>query len=437
MAYPDPRLLALVAAWTASAVIAVALPPWRVVSVGLAALLAAAAALDVLAMHRRPRLRVQRRLPERATVGRPAPITVVLENPGAGDATASVLDEAPEDVTVDEPTFTVRLQGGETRTLTYTALPTRRGDRVFGPTYVFERSPFGLWRRRTTGEAGAALAVYPDTTALVGRHALDARRLAAALGLRVIPRRGEGMEFESLREYVVGDDPRRIDWAATVRRRRLITRRYRHERHHTVLLAVDSSRLMGARIGSRTKLDAAVDACLGVAYAALTAGDRVGVIVFDAEVRAYLAPRAHRRRFGAVVDVLRTAAPQLVETDFAALARTLTVHQRQRALVVVLTDVVDAAATQLEPLAMLARRHRLLVVTVRDPVFDALAPGAARPDEPVLALYRRLALDDLLRARDVALARLRHAGIDAADLPPHRLTTAVLNRYLPLRERTV
>jgi uncharacterized protein (DUF58 family) len=428
-------LLGLTLAWIAGALAAVGLPGLRGVLVGAAAALVLAALVDVLRLHRRPRVTVTRRLPERAVVGHPVSVALDFANPGATSVTVTALDEAPEDLVDTEPELVAAVAPGSTRTVTYPGRATQRGDRRFGAVHVFEPSPLGLWRRRAAYESGAVLAVFPDTAALVGRHALDPRRVQALLGVRPIRQRGEGMEFESLREYVPGDDPRRIDWNATVRRRRLVTRRYRHERNHTVVIAVDASRLMGARVGERTKLDHAIDAALAVAHAALTAGDRVGLALFDASVRAYLPPRGHRHRFGAFVEVLRTACPTLGEVDYGALVRRLALHQRQRALVVVLTDLIEGDDAHLEPLAILARRHRVLVVAIRDPVFEALAPQAPRPDEPALALYRRLALDELLRAREVALGRLRRAGVDAVDLVPQRLTPGVLNRYLPLRER--
>jgi uncharacterized protein (DUF58 family) len=304
---------------------------------------------------------------------------------------------------------------------------------VHGPLVVLERAPLGLLRRRTVQDAGAVLAVYPDATRYLRPEALDPTRVLALLGVRPTRRRGDGLEFESLRDYVPGDDPRRVDWAASARRGRLVSRRYQHERHRTVVIAVDASRLMGARIGDRTKLDFAVDAALALAYAGLVAGDRMAMTVFDRRVRGWVPPQQHRARLGAFIELLRTAEPTLTEASHAALVRELSRRQRQRCLVVVLTDFVEVAAEALlEPLAVLGRRHRVLLVALRDPVFAGLRAPAPADDVP-LGPYRRLALDHLLREREAAMATARRRGLQTLDLAPDEVTAAVLNRYLALR----
>jgi uncharacterized protein (DUF58 family) len=315
----------------------------------------------------------------------------------------------------------------------YAIQPRRRGDRPFGEVVALVRSPLGFLRRRHRGGGGDdVLRVYPDTTRLLHPAALDPTRVLAALGVKPAPRRGDGMEFDALRDYLPGDDPRRVDWRATARRGRLVVRQFQHERNHTVLIAIDASRLMAGEIDGRSKLDHAVDAGLALAYAALQAGDRVGLIAFDREVRGFCAPRAHRRQLGVLIDVLRPLQPRLVEPDYRVLVRTLAARHRQRALLVVLTDVVEAgAAIFTEPLAVLGRRHRVLLVAVRDHAFAALDAVGGATD--VLAVSRRLVLADLARERDTALATLRRGGVQCVDLPPPAITAAVLQRYLALR----
>jgi len=312
--------------------------------------------------------------------------------------------------------------------------PRLRGDRALGPAVALERSALGLWRRHTLAGEGQLLRVFPDASRFLRPEALNPDRVLETLGVRRSRRRGEGMEFESLREYVPGDDPRRVDWKATARRGRLVTRLHQHERNHTVLIAVDASRLMGGRSRGRTKLDHAVDAALALAYAALASGDRAGMAVFDARVRAELAPRSHRSGLGDFVELLRPVQPRLVEADYRALARALTTRQQRRALVVVLTDFVEAdPASLVGPLALLARRHRVLLVAIRDRLFDGLDARSPAGADPARHGFRRVVLDDLLREREQTLARLRRAGLHTLDLVPERITAGVLNRYLELR----
>jgi len=431
---PDRRLVRAAAAWTAAAVAAVVWPPLAGPLAGVFVLLAVLVLLDALALGRAGPVTARRLLPERAFVGRDTDIGLAIRNDGSAPLEVDVVAELPFDLIRDEAAFAaLALSPGETVEVRHPIRPAVRGDRPLGPVIVLVRSPFGLLRRRLVVPAGPPLRVYPDATRFLRPAALDPRRVMAAIGVRPARGRGEGMEFESLRDYVVGDDPRRVDWAASARRGRPVTRLYQHERRHTVLVALDASRLMGGRVDERTKLDHAVDAALALAYASLVSGDRVGMVGFDRDVRAWLAPRAHRRELGAFVEMLRTVTVSAVEADYRALALALATRHRRRALLVVLTDFVEAdAATLLVPLALLARQHRLLVVAMRDRVFGALEDGAAEEADP-LGLYRRLVVDELLQERESVLLRLRRAGAQTIDLVPEAITATLLNRYLALR----
>ena len=428
---PGRRLVGAAAAWTAASMAVVVWPAlWPALAAGLA-LLGALVAWDLALLRRRPPLGLARRLPERAFVGRAAEIALTVENLAREPVVVEVMDEVPIDLAAEEPRFTdVLVPPAASVTLRYPIRPSVRGDRRLGPSLVLETSPLGWLRRRTVAGADAVLAVYPDASRYLRPEALAPKRVLAAMGVRPSRRRGEGMEFESLRDYVAGDDPRRVDWAATARRGRLVTRLFQHERNHTVLIALDTSRLMGGRIGARTKLDHAVDGALALAYAALTAGDRVGLVVFDREVRGHLRPRAHRKALGLFVEALRGTESHAVEPDYRTLVREVGARQRRRALVVVLTDFVEVdAASLVAPLVLLARRHRVLLVAIRDRAYEALAPGADGP----LDLYRRIVLDELLREREAALGRLRRGGLETVDLLPEAITAEVLNHYLAIR----
>jgi uncharacterized protein (DUF58 family) len=429
--WPSRALLGGLAAWTAAAALLVWFPALELPVLGALAALVGAAGWDAWLLQRRPPLVLDRGVPPRAFVGQPAQLELRLRS--AAGARAEVLEELPRDVAPEEPRFgEVRVPPGEPVVLSYAVRPGHRGDRALGRPVGLERSPLGLLRRRVVGET-AVLRVYPDTTRMLRPAGLDPKRALATLGARPARRRGDGTEFESLRDYAPGDDPRRLDWAASARRGRPVVRLTRHERNHVVLVALDASRLMGARVGERTKLDFAVDAALGLIYASLTSGDRVGLAVFDRELRVHLAPRARPSALGVFVDALRPIQPRLVEADHAGFVRALAKLQRQRALVVVLTDFVEAESERLAgPFAVLGRRHRVLLVAVRDPIFTRLDPAPGVEDAGA-SLHSRLVLDDLLHERESALAALRRRGVETLDLQPQAITAAVLNRYLAIR----
>jgi len=357
---------------------------------------------------------------------------VRLHNPAARPRRLALWEAPPADLGAGAPAFRdVRVAARAGQVLAWTLTPRRRGERPLGTFVALVRSPLGLLRRRQVGGEGDALSVYPDVSTLLQRDVLDPRRLLATLGARPTRRRGEGMDFESLRDAVPGDDPRRLDWAASARRGRPVVRVHQHERHHRVTIALDASRLMAARAAGRTKLDHAVDAALALAFAALVCGDRVGLVAFDREVRAALAPRGHRRSFGEFLGAVRDLEPRLVEADYGVLARTLLAHGGRRSLVVLMTDFVEAdPGAVVRPLAVLGRHHQLLLAVLRDPVYAEL--DERPPDRPVDP-YRQIALDDLAGERELALTRFRRGGVDTLDVPPDALVAPVLNRYLAAR----
>ena len=238
-----------------------------------------------------------------------------VSNPTSRTISLDLRESIPRDLVPHEPSWTNLEIGAEsTHRLRYSIRPMVRGRREWGRAAALVRSPLGLLRRRIEGPTGDSILVQPETRHYLRSEALDPKRVLAKLGVRPKRARGDGLEFESLRDYVVGDEPRRIDWRATARRGRPIVRNHRHEESRTVLIALDRSRLMGARaprpdVGNRddgfasTKLDHAIDAALALAFASLVAGDRVGLLVFDRAVvqmvftrRASREPRPLRRR---------------------------------------------------------------------------------------------------------------------------------------------
>lgn len=443
---PDSLLLSLVGAWVFAAAASVVFPPlsWAVTASGFAIVVAVSA--DAFLLLAAPKITLLRRAPERLEVGTEAVVEIEVANAGSRPVVADVVDEVPRDLVPRDPHFDgVALAPGETKVLRYRISPRIRGERPLGVLAALRRAPLGLLRRRILGAGSESVRVRPDTRRYLVPEALSPKKLLASLGVKPARQRGEGTDFESLRDYVPGDDPRRIDWRATARRGRLVTRLHQHERNHTVMVAIDASRLMGGWASAseqpsegarRTKLDAAIDAALALAWSALHAGDRAGLVVFDRERRLFLEPLARRAHLGAFVDALAPVDSRLVEADYRVLASTLLSRRQRRSLVVILTDFAESDADALvTPLALLARRHRVLLVALRDRRFDALDPRRAPQtlDPSKQGVYERIVLDDLLREREETLARLRLQGVYTLDLVSEEVTASVLNRYLEMR----
>ncbi len=432
---PSGNTLLVAAGWLALTLI---LLPSQVPGtvLGLSAALACGlAAIDWILCWREPAAEVSRELPARSVIGTRTTVVLRVQNPSRRDVSVRVLDAPPREIEAEGEQLTIDVGPGGTASGHYAIRPLRRGDHDFGRGVAFSASPLRLWHRRIEAHGDHRLRVYPDAHGLLRSRALDPRKLLERLGAKVSPRRGEGLDFESLRDYVPGDDPRRLDWAASARRGRPVVRQYQHERNHNVVIALDSSRLMAARIAGRTKLDYAVDAALVLGYAGLVSGDRVAMALFDDRLHGFLAPRCRRADFGAMLDFLRPAQPQPVEPNFQALVRGLAARQRQRSLVVVLTDFVELEATPLlASLAALARHHRVLLVALRDPLLNEVHPRAPRSAGGAADFLRRIVLGDLAHHRQRVLLRLQRAAVQTLDLAPSEVTGETLNRYLALRQ---
>lgn len=315
-------------------------------------------------------------------------------------------------------------------TLDATLVPRRRGRHELPAPSAKITGPLGLasWYRDTG--TSTDLLVYPDLPA--------ARRLALAVrqGRFRTPGRltrgplGLGTDFESIRDYLPDDDIRQVNWRATQRAGRPMSNQYRVEQDREVICLVDCGRLMAAPLGDRTRLDAAVDAVAAVALVADELGDRCGVVAFDHEVRRNLSTR--RSGGDAVVRAIFDLEPSETDSDYELAFRV--VGATKRALVLVLTDLLDeaAAASLLNAIPVLARRHAVVVAGVEDP--DVARDARSEPNEPLDVYAAAVALDVLDTQARVA-AQLRRAGADVLEAPVDQLAAACVGEYLRAKAR--
>jgi len=322
---------------------------------------------------------------------------------------------------------------GEARE-TVPVVPARRGREQGGGFVVDSVGPLGLGRRRGRVELSWDAAVYPPLVSVRLRASVAQAQRRREQGSTPLRQIGEGRLFESLREWVPGDDLRHIDWKATARRRKVITRQYEAERRQQVLLVLDTGRLLTAEIAGASRLDYVVQAALELAYAAAQHDDNVGVMAFADGVQHFVAPQRGRLAVKRVLDVLAVVEPTLVEPDYPGAFRYLAARNRKRALTVLFTDVIDRFASDalVANVASLRPRHLPLAVTLKNPELEhvaALRPAVAHD------AFRKAAAEELLRARDEALGHMRRAGVLVLDVPPDRAAQAVVAKYLELKRR--
>ncbi|WP_062518607.1 DUF58 domain-containing protein [Demequina silvatica] len=321
------------------------------------------------------------------------------------------------------------LRPGESETFRTSLLPTRRGDRLAGPVTVRTVGPLRLAGRQRSFEAPARLRVLPE---FASRRHLPSRlvRLREIDGRTAVRLKGAGSEFDSLREYVVGDDVRAIDWRGTARRGEVVVRTYRPERDRRVVIALDSARLSAARVGEAPRLDASIEAALLLAALASHAGDRVQATAFDRTEQARAASSGSQM-VAALADALATVEPSLLEPDWPALVRLVESRVSQRSLVVLLTTVDTSAMDSglIEAVVALQRKHQVLVGSVEDPELGEMMAGRTDAD----AIYDAGAASRAMLEREAVATRLRQLGAEVVLALPDDLAPAVCDRYLALK----
>lgn len=380
-------------------------------------------------------LSIHREFGGRFAIGDPQRVTLKIENTGQRDLTLRIKDEYPPTLQLNESreaAFMVRSQG--TAEFFYHLTPPKRGRYEFGTTAVRILSRFGLiWRDATVGTS-ESVKVYPNIRRAreMELKALGTQSFLAVQRRSV--RRGEGREFESMRDYVRGDELRHISWTATARRSKLTTRQYQIERDQTVMIALDAGRLMTGRLDGETKFDTAIHATLALMSACARAGDNAGLLVFGRRVRKYLPPKRGVEHMDAAIEALHDMEPELIEPSYARAFQFIASSTKKRAFVVILTDLVDKNSSRelINSLKLLRPRHLPLVATIGDRDLNALVNNKARN---VRDVFQQSAAEEIIHQRESALRLVESLGGLALDVTTQTLGPRLLESYLRVKER--
>jgi uncharacterized protein (DUF58 family) len=319
---------------------------------------------------------------------------------------------------------------GERRRVTTRLRPTRRGDHQADRVTIRSYGPLGLFTRQGTHKVPWTVRVLPPFTS---RKHLPSKlaRLRELDGRTSVLIRGQGTEFDSLREYVPGDDTRSIDWRATARHSTVAVRTWRPERDRHILLVLDTGRTSAGRVGDAPRLDASMDAALLLAALASRAGDRVDLLAYDRHVRALVQGRTANDVLPALVNAMATLEPELVETDARGLTATALRTAPRRSLIVLLTTL-DAAPMEegiLPLLPQLTQRHTVLVASVADPHIAGMAKARGNVD----SVYAAAAAAQAQAERERTAEQLRRHGVTVVDATPDELAPALADAYLALK----
>jgi len=425
---PAPALLALLALWAALGLAAsigfVPASAWQ--AAGIALLLIAA--FDARRIAQRATPDVRRRVPDTWPIGVERPVTLTLL--AAHRQRIDIFDLHPGGWAMQGLPRRLQLRRGEAATLDYSLRANERGDFGFEGVQLRLHSPWRLWWQSRVAGAPQNVRVFPNFAPLARFAMFSAEQASRLVGAHVKRRRGEGTDFHQMREYRVGDSLRQIDWKATARARRLISREYQDEKNQQLVLLLDTGRRLLARDGELAHFDHVLDAALVVSYLALRQGDGVGLLASGGDT-AWVPPQ---RGVGAIDNLLRATyalQPKPIATDFLQAATELSLRQRRRALVMLVTNLRDEDMDDLlAAVQVLRKRHLVCVASLREGALDA---ALAEEVHDLPAAIRAGATAEYLARRGAAHDALRGHGVMVLDVACQQLAAALVEKYLAVK----
>ena len=378
------------------------------------------------------RLSVEVNRPTLLYIGREEPFQVRLETEEPRLAVIEMLCDVDRNLE-DPPRVFAALNAAGKAEASFPLKARERGKARVETLWLRWLGPLGLVRRLRVVPIEAEVPVTPDIKS-VKSIAVQFSDPNALFGVKPQHQQGEGSEFEALREYVPGLDPRSIDWKHSARHLQLLCKEFRSERNHQIVLAFDTGHLMSEPLDGMAKLDHAVNAGLQLGYVSLRAGDRIGLFGFDSQVRQFSQPSAGVGTFWRLQSAAADLAYSQDETNFTLGLSSLAARLDRRSLVVLQTEFVDTitAELMLENVERLAGRHLVVFVCLKDSRLEQTIDGA--PDN-LKNLARSVIADDFLRERLVVLERLRRLGVHCLDVRADQIGPALINRYLEIKRR--
>jgi uncharacterized protein (DUF58 family) len=413
-AFWDWRLLWAMVAWDACALLA-----WIV---------------DLKRLPRPNQIVVARSWSGAASLGNQVEITLSVENLGGTSLEVRALDDIPATLRLFPPDLLIKAAPGNRGAASYTARPLARGDIKINGAWLHYQSAAHFAERWALAPLEQTIRVFPDLEEAKRHNIYLSRARQIELEKRLLRQRGTGREFESLREYQPGDEFRNICWTATARRGKHVTKLFQVERSQAVWIVLDAGRLLRTRVGDFSKLDLSVNAALALAQLALYSGDRTGLLVYGRGVQQRVGLRRGLGHMRAILEALASAREEQAEADHLLAASALLQVQKQRSLIVWITDLADTSMTPevIESASQLLSRHLLLFAVIAQKDLEELANQYPQDPEQ---MFEIMAAQELVQRRETLLGRVRNKGALALEISPDRLTAVLVNRYLHVKER--
>lgn len=430
MILPARRSFYLIAVLLALAVLVSVFPTLLPAWYGAVALGLLVLATDALLTLRPTGLSVERHLPQSLPVGVKRTLGLRFTHTGHSTLTMSVYDHHPGEIQAQGLPLRFSLPAGEFAEPVYSIKPLERGKYTFPLVQVRVLSPLQLWWRDSRLPVASEVRVYPNFSAIAQYALLATDNHLSQMGIMKRRRRGEGQDFHQLREYRTGDSLRQIDWKASARMQKAISREYQDERDQEILFLLDCGHRMQAKDGELSHFDHTLNAVLLMAYVALKQGDAVGLGTFGGAQR-WLTAKKGQASLNQILNTLYDLQPTNQAPDYSQAATELLVRQKKRALVIVVSNLRDEDTDDLLPaLHLLRKRHLLLFASMRE---QALDTNLEQPVHNLEDAIEQAAVTHYLQQRQRTLEKIRAAGAHCLDVPPAELSTQLVNRYLDIK----
>ena len=403
---------------------------WLVPALTADALILIVSLLDLFTMPSTSTLRAERHHHQVASIVKNTNVAFRMINESSRRLRLTLLDDLPETFEVEESIFRTSIGGRETKEFQYSFKPTKRGQFNLRCIHVRSRSLFGFWVRHLTVPVETQIHVYPDLHQL-SHYALLARtNRLNLLGVRRTRKVGQDNEFERLREYTRDDHYRNINWRSTARHNKLIVQDYQNTQSQRIIFLIDCGRMMTNESANMTFVDHALNSMLMLSHVALSKGDSVGLICFSDKIHCFVPPRSGMSQMNQLLHASFNQFPRMVESRYDEAFLYLANRCNKRALVVLITNVVDEVNAQqvVQYMQTVSQRHLPISVMLRDHhIFDEA--------EQTKSLYNAAAAAQILNWRHDVLNTLTHRGAFAMDVFPEDMTTPIINQYLEIKAR--
>lgn len=386
--------------------------------------------VDFSSLKQRKKITVSRDVMNVLSLGSWISVTLRFHNPAKNERQIDIYDHYPENADFENLPITLLLPANGWGQVKYRIRPLKRGDSKFNLTQIRIHSLMGFWKRNQYIGEPLTVRVYPNFAAVMKYTLLAMDQRLSQIGIIKKRRRGEGQDFHQLREYREGDSLRQVDWKATARLRKLISRDYQEERDQQIIFLVDCGRRMLSEDGKLSHFDHTLNAILLLSHVALRQGDAVGLMTFSGDER-WMSPRKSISSINQILNTIYDLQPGSYSPDYTNAASKLMVRQRRRALIILITNLRDEDTEDLMPaIKIMQKRHLVLLASLKEKVIDDMLHTPVNDFDSAID---HAAAQQYAKYRRQTHQRLDHEGVLHLDVNPEQLPVTLVNHYMDIK----